>query len=109
MNPEWGKGFILSCGTHRRVSEPAWLKDVVKQEAADIVAKSPLFRDSSGTAEAPPLHLASGILVFPLFSAVDDLVLPVLLHLIVVLPHNLRGLCVDEPERQAVVYLALAA
>ena len=38
MNPEWVKGFVLSCGKHCRVTEPAWLRDVVKQEAADIVA-----------------------------------------------------------------------
>lgn len=33
MNPEWVKSFVLSCGSHCEVKEPAWLRDVVYKEA----------------------------------------------------------------------------
>ena len=36
MNPEWVKGFVLSCGRHCRVKEPAWLREVIRKEAEQI-------------------------------------------------------------------------
>lgn len=36
MNPEWVRGFVLSCGRHCRVKEPAWLKELILKEVEEI-------------------------------------------------------------------------
>ncbi len=38
MNPEWVKNFVLSCGRHCTVMEPAWLRDIVHKEAQAMCA-----------------------------------------------------------------------